>query len=334
MNGIALRWRGLAAVGAIALSLMGCGGKATDVEGCHPILNPDDCPRYPLGVDVTPWTATIQVGGTATFSATETDVNSPHYQWFKASGSGDLVAIVGANARTFTVSGAQLVDDSTRYTVTVTGNFDGAPVRLDSANPGRLAVSSMPGVVFEDAEFAPAHWSSAAITEPAGNGPTYEQASVAAGGNPGAWRRVTMTMPAGVASMDVFATYQAATYDPATQGPIYVIEWSYDCARLPGTLGSGPRLLIEQAGRSYTAGSGACSDPMWQRITPPPGRFGLADFRQVDGPACAGAACPDFSAAGDPIRFGFANANSGLAGSAGGSGGFGIDNWKVTVWRR
>lgn len=334
MNRRAPLWRGLAVIGATVLMLIGCGGKAASVEGCHPIFNPDDCPYGPRVVDVTPRTATIAVGGTTTFSATETDVASPTYQWFKASGGGPAAAIQGANAPTFTVSGAQLVDDGTRYTVAVSGSFDGRSVRLESANPGELAVSSMPGVLFEDAEFAAADWTSAAIAEPAVNGPTFEQTSVAAGGNPGAWRRVTMTMPAGVSRLDVFATYQAAAYDPATQGAIYVIELNYDCTSLPGTLGAGPRLLIEQAGRRYTAGSASCAIPTWTRVTPPPGRFGLADFVQVDGPACAGGACPDFSAAGGPIRFGFANANSGLPDSIGGSGGFGVDNWKVTVWRR
>ena len=57
-----------------------------------------------------------------------------------------------------------------------------------------------------------------------------------------------------------------------------------------------------------------------------------ADFRLFDGPACAtGEACPDFSASGAPMRFGYWRAS---LGNPGGSIAHGIDNWKVTLWKR
>jgi len=63
--------------------------------------------------------------------------------------------------------------------------------------------------------------------------------------------------------------------------------------------------------------------------------FGAADVFRIDGPACAAsAACPDFSASGKPLKFGFVNFNQGSTGFAGASGGFGVDNWLVKVWRR
>jgi hypothetical protein len=58
------------------------------------------------------------------------------------------------------------------------------------------------------------------------------------------------------------------------------------------------------------------------------------DFVLLDGPACgAGDSCPDFSASAAPLRFGFVRNSQALAGVAG-TIAHGIDNWKVTVWRR
>ena len=78
-----------------------------------------------------------------------------------------------------------------------------------------------------------------------------------------------------------------------------------------------------------------CGESTWSNASLIPGTFGATQFSQVDGPACGVAeSCPDFGIGGLPIHFGFANANQGTVGFAGGSGGFGIDNWKVTIWRR
>jgi hypothetical protein len=58
------------------------------------------------------------------------------------------------------------------------------------------------------------------------------------------------------------------------------------------------------------------------------------DFTQVDGPACgSGPPCPDFSAAGAPLRFGFERRVGLPAGLAAGSIEHGIDNWRFSVWR-
>jgi hypothetical protein len=56
-----------------------------------------------------------------------------------------------------------------------------------------------------------------------------------------------------------------------------------------------------------------------------------ADFELLDGPVCpAGETCPDFSASAPRIRFGFVRfAQSNTTPTV-----HGIDNWKVTVWRR
>ena len=63
--------------------------------------------------------------------------------------------------------------------------------------------------------------------------------------------------------------------------------------------------------------------------------LGVADFVQVDGPVCpAGAWCPDFSASAAPPRFGFTRRVALPARQPAGTMAHGLDNWKLTVWRR
>jgi hypothetical protein len=53
------------------------------------------------------------------------------------------------------------------------------------------------------------------------------------------------------------------------------------------------------------------------------------------GPPCGtNEKCPDFSATATPLRFGFVTQLGLAAGSPAGFLEQGIDNWKVTVWRR
>jgi len=141
-------------------------------------------------------------------------------------------------------------------------------------------------------------------------------------------------VPAGSGSARVFSSSLASTYDPATQGAVYAIDYSEDCIDLPpgypgSTLSS---LVIEQGGRRFLSNtSDGCLATTWRtgadRASLAPG-----DFRLFDGPACAaGETCPDFSASAAPMRFGYWRISFG---GPGGSIAHGIDNWKVTVWKR
>ena len=84
------------------------------------------------------------------------------------------------------------------------------------------------------------------------------------GGNPGA--SPGDAVDAG-RLLTAFSTYQGAAYDPVVQGPIHLIDFAEDCIALPGVLGVGPLLLIEQDGRRYAAGGGAFCDESPQRLT-------------------------------------------------------------------
>lgn len=326
-------WRGLALAGIVAaglVTIVGSGGGFPCPGPCE-----GDFPPEPMRPTIEPPSVALQVGGTAQFSVRAPGIANPTYQWSRAPRGGFSAAIPGATGATYTLAGVNLGDDGTRFFASVQGAFNGKQVDIDSSR-AQLAVSSMPGVVFQDSEFQPADWSVATISEPSSNGPTHIEEQALNGGNPGAYRKMTIMLPAGPTKLVAFHTLASASYDPATQGPVYLIDFTQDCLVLPGTLGVGPTLLIEQDGRRYIAGGPTlCGSATWSNTVLIPGIFGAADFLRVDGPSCvAGESCPNFSATGKPIRFGFANSNQGLIGFAGASGGFGIDNWKVTVWRR
>jgi hypothetical protein len=329
------RWRALALAGIVVLGLGSIVGSGGGVEGC---LAPGSCrgdfPDEPAQPTVTPFDAVVQAGGSAKFSAVAPSFANPSYQWLRASKGGTLAPIAGATAATFTLAGAQLTDDGSIFSVDVLGTFEGKLVQGRST-PSALAVSSMPPVVFQDSEFALADWLGGAIVQPLVGGPTHAEEQIASGGNPGAYRQVTLSMPGGNSLLTAFSTYQGAAYDPVAQGPVYLIDFAEDCIALPGVLGVGPLLLLEQDGRRYAAGGGAFCDATWRKQPYLHSAFARSDFVQFDGPTCAaGAACPDFSANGKPLRFGLVNFNQGSPGFVGASGGFGIDNWVVKVWRR
>jgi hypothetical protein len=62
------------------------------------------------------------------------------------------------------------------------------------------------------------------------------------------------------------------------------------------------------------------------------------EFGLVDGPACGqGESCPDFSASGAPLRFGYVSVTqlkSGLTPGTTAHFAYGVDNWGLKVWKR
>lgn len=139
-------------------------------------------------------------------------------------------------------------------------------------------------------------------------------------------------------------------FDPATLGAVYGIEFECDFA-LVVPLGTdvpffsiGVAGLITQGGRKYWTTDLAWAGPpfvgsTWTAATrahmdmP---RQPAENFHIIDGPPCgADESCPDFSAAASPMRFGFAvvvNVPNGVPAAP--SIEYGIDNFRLTVWRR
>jgi hypothetical protein len=148
------------------------------------------------------------------------------------------------------------------------------------------------------------------------------------------------TMPQGPSTLSVFHSSLPSSYDPAVQGAVYVIDYTDDCK----LLGASPyaslppfttTLMLEQGARRYLVTPAIdCGVAVWATAK---GQTSLvpSDFVLSSGPACAaGESCPDFSASAAPLRFGYARASAAPASAASAAIDHGIDNWKVTVWRR
>ena len=321
-------WRrvALACIAALGLiTIVGSGGGGDD-GGCgfdlscysvHGPWGPKDAFIDRQGI-------TVQVGGTAVFSVSTRGIDSPTYQWQRASGGGPFVDILGATGATYTLAGAQLADDGARFQVVVPGgNF------YYSRRTSRLAVSSMPGVVFQDGEFLPADWLVTETVNPAQNGPVHSEERVATGGNPGAFLLMVDTMSAWPSSLRVVHAKELATYEPASQGAIYTIDFEEDC------FGSGSALLLEQGARRYIAGGSGCNSFTTWSAPRLGSSLTVPDFKPLDGPDCAAnESCPDFSAGAAPLRFGFVREFAQPDKNTAFTFTHSIDNWKVTVWRR
>jgi len=327
---------GIGVIGVVAIVGSGGGGDAPDCSFFSNVCNP----TFPSG-SIQPLTAafvlpqriTIQVGGTSVFSVQTTGIDNPSYQWRHSSDGGrSYSSIAGATGATYTLAGAQLVDDATEVRVDVQGSGGSSAFAVS-----QVAVSSMPGVVFQDSDFLLADWLGSETASPAQGGPAHTEDRATTGGHPDAFRTMVHLMPQGPSALSVFHASQSSTYDPASQGAIYVIDYAEDCILQSNSSSSyavDSNLLIEQAGRRYGAvGVTYCQAPAWAAL-PPRSSLSAKDFVLIDGPACAaGESCPDFSATAKQLHFGFTRHSQAAAGSAG-TILHGIDNWKVTVWRR
>ena len=334
-------WRALAVVFVSALGLLGIvGSGSVDAPECSFFsgsCNPSGVPIEPIPMAlVVPARLTVQAGGTAVFSA-QSNIGIASYQWQRSSDGGQtFVDIAGATASAYSLSNVQLSDDAVVLRVRVQGG--GSSAGSTAVATGRLAVSSLPGVVFEDADFQPAGWAVTATAVPPQGGPTQSAERLAAGGNPGAYRSMVHAMTAGPSSLRVFHVSLSASYDPPSQGAIHVIDYREDCIRQGTGTSAGnvqATLLLEQGGRRYvTLASTLCTAAVWAAVDGINSQ-GAADFVQVDGPVCqAGASCPDFAASAAPLRFGFTRRVALSAGQPAGTVVHGLDNWKLTVWRR
>ena len=319
------------------VAIVGCGGDAPQCSFfsnvCNPVISPT--PAMPIA-SIYPIKLTVQAGGSAVFTAQTVGIDQPSFQWRRsADGGTNFIDIAGATAATYSLANVQLADDGALYRVDVRGS--GGNTVLASSNAGTLLVSSMPAVAFSDGEFDPADWSSSAIADPTQDGPTHSENRRAAGGLPGAFRHMVHTMTAGPSSLRVFNTKASAIYDPQVLGAIRVVDYAEDCNRLSATSSSFDVTsypTIEQAGRRYASRRGRGCLSLWVNNFSQLPSLEAGDFVQVDGPACGnGESCPDFSAGGAPLRFGFERRVVLQAGASTGSIEHGIDNWNVSVWR-
>lgn len=312
------------------VTLVGSGGGGFP-DCTAPFCSDTSPPPLPT-VAVQPEYLTAQVGSPVQFSAEVMHYPAAvTYQWQRSVDSGGTWAdIPGATASSYALAGVNLSDDGAWFHVTVR-----SPGSVTLGATGRLVVSATPGLVYADGEFRPADWTVSAAAGPNPTHPAHSEEVLAAGGNPGAYRRMTFTLGADAGTGYVLYLSNLAVYQPQLQGGIRVIDYAEDCVALPAIelKYTESSLLVEQAGRTYLArvNGTLCNQAAWRTVMRR-ASLGADDFYLFDGPACGAAeACPDFSALAAPLRFGHARTAYGQPGDVIGHG---IDNWSVTVWRR
>jgi hypothetical protein len=324
----------LSAISVLGLvTIVGSGGGiGIGFPPCTAPYCSDNPPPPQPSAEVQPDRLTVQVGSPATLRvATSNFTGTLSYQWHRSSdGGASFSAIPGATASSYTLAAANLGDDGAVFAVAVRSS-DGS-ARTAAA---RLAVSSQPGVGFADGEFLSADWTASAVPNPPGIVPAHTEQRLATGGNPDAFLKMVYQVPQGAGSAQVVYLRPGAVYDPASQGAVYVIDYAEDCIMLQHSdlMSATSDLIVQQGPRRYASVrfGGACTATSWS-ASPSHGSLTPADFALIDGPACqVGESCPDFSAQAAPMTFGFRRIAWGTGGD---QIAHGIDNWRVTVWRR
>ena len=333
--------------GVVSIVASGGGGGFGFIPSCSnncfngPITFPDV-----YSVSINP-PQTVQVGTPAVFKATVSTFNSatPKYAWCRTPPEGGACQVISGEVQTtLTVASAALEDDGAQFTITASGN-DGSKKSAST----QLFVSSMAGVVFTDGDFVDAEWTTSAIITPADLPSTYSVMRMTDGGDPGFYRKVTNdVLESG--SVMVFHERPSAVYDPGSQGEIHRIDFSIDCLLITRSAQAANLLLISQGDRRYTASIATSTfatpncardppDLVGRWYTAPRTTLAREDFDLVAGPACgSNEDCPDFSAHAAPLRFGMVT-HAYVGGPRPATPvnyhfEQGLDNWKVTVWRK
>jgi hypothetical protein len=180
-------------------------------------------------------------------------------------------------------------------------------------------------ITFSDNTFTPSNWSLTTQTKgPGGDASTVQKSS---GGNPGAYRQVTVDVIGGSDS-EVFAfnLKNGATVAPPSTGAIVSLTYSED----RNTTGQEFGPAIKQGSNLYYAYAGSGGTSGWQSttmtFTPGAATSNLLTSFDTD---TNSSAHPDFSANGAPMTFGFAAIDNSLASSFTAVSGY--DNWSISV---
>jgi hypothetical protein len=183
--------------------------------------------------------------------------------------------------------------------------------------------------IISDGTFNNTDWT-ATVLNHSGPPVSFSAVQVSSGGNPGEYRQLQQSY-GGPGSLITGHIFHGAQYDPATQGAISSVSYSFDLMLLnggdSGTVGYGS--LLFQGGSYYLGGNSVLTtiEPvrnLWVHHDLLP--LFAGDFLDVSGSG----AHPDFSATGSPILFGYYGSN-GTGISSPTSTLSGIDNWSANV---
>ncbi len=192
-----------------------------------------------------------------------------------------------------------------------------------------VATPGLRAQTYSDNTFNNADWVSIVMPCSVG-GTSVTAAQDAIQGNPASSRTITHNYPGGNPGILVAHVRQGMSYDPATQGAIASINYSYDLRHYTGpaiyAVGYSP--LLVQNGSYYRLNAVDAVNPnAW---TPFSGtNLTAANFVKICGAATDH---PDFSCQGSRIEFGYATNNSDpVVGRPTQARSSGIDNWSITV---
>ncbi|CAN5849142.1 hypothetical protein BH23GEM7_BH23GEM7_08270 [soil metagenome] len=143
------------------------------------------------------------------------------------------------------------------------------------------------------------------------------------GGNPGAFRYVSMTMGQ---NSQIWVQHRrlGAVWNPAEDGPVDRIRGELDASAIPPTASAIVSFLLVQNGTVYWSERFFANGPGWFSTG-----WTESDFvRFGTGP---GPERPDFSVNGAPIQFGYLTGGSHTTGAPTATRQVGVDNWRVQV---
>lgn len=167
------------------------------------------------------------------------------------------------------------------------------------------AVAADPGNSNCDAVFEKGGWTEKKIVDTtSGSAATFSVAQVPTGGSPTFYRSTTHKFGKGAIIVAHLKT--STVYDPANQGAIATIGYSYDLRHFTQTLGAvGYRLLVFQNNTYYGGPMNEVYNNTWQNFSGT--NLDATKFQKIAG---GGTPNPDFSSQGAPITFGYLTANS------------------------
>lgn len=199
---------------------------------------------------------------------------------------------------------------------------------------GPFAPTASAAVVISDATFTDADWASTKeIDTTPGTVATFTAAQSAGGlGNPDPYRLVTHSYVDG--AIHISHVFTAGSYDPATQGAISTLDYTYDLRRFSSDIGLAP--LVGQRPSLFQGGTLFIMTTSFSFSHTGWAPFAALGLTQLDFIDLTASSSPDFSAAGALIQFGYFTNNGDPIGGIVTPPSLvttdsGIDNWIVTV---
>jgi len=166
----------------------------------------------------------------------------------------------------------------------------------------QLVLKAQNPVSLTDNSFPADKWVSRKIVDTGGDG-SFTAQTATAGGNPGAYRDVTITFKSGSVSVShLRLNGPELSYSPQQQGAITAVSYSYDLKAIQPGSATKHQLAIYQSGSTYACQQiDVASLNSWFTFQPIVPCF-PSSFAKLDGP---GPDHPDFSAAAPIMYFGY-----------------------------